>query len=458
MKKTIIIGWDGIPPRLAFDELLPYMPNLQSLLKESNYGPLRSCRPPVTIPAWMSMMTGLDPGQLGLYGFRHRIPGDYTGVWIPNSQNVTEPKIWDILGEMGADIAILGIPPSFPPLTVNGISISGILTPDIDDVHTYPEEFADQISRIAEEYTADIMFRTEDKESALKDLLSMTAMRHQVVMHILSNEKWDLFAMVEIGSDRLHHAFWKYYDTTHHLFTENKEFNDAFIDYYRLLDKQLGEILSIIPEDTLFILASDHGAKGMKGAFCINQWLYKKGLLKLVEYPSEAKPLSEVHVDWANTKAWAWGGYCATIFINVEGYEKEGIVDSEEYEGFRSKLANELKEITGPNGEKWATLVEKPEEAYSECNGYYPDLLVYFDDLSWRTAGSIGHPSIYLSENDTGPDDAVHDWDGIYVVKFPGQKEGKREARNILDIAPTVLEFVGAEKQHKMNGKAIRSE
>ena len=119
-------------------------------------------------------------------------------------------------------------------------------------------------------------------------------------------------------------------------------------------------------------------------------------------------------------------------------------------------MIEDLKSIRGPNGEDWKTRIDKPEETYSECNGFYPDLLVYFDDLYWRAAGSMGHPSMYLLENDTGPDDAIHDWYGIYVVRFPDRKEGINEPRSILDITPTVLEFVGADKPDYMNGKAIR--
>jgi predicted AlkP superfamily phosphohydrolase/phosphomutase len=455
MKKAIIIGWDGVPPNLAFNELLPSMPNLKKLIERSRFGPLRSCHPPITIPAWMCMMTGKDPGQLGLYGFRHRIPGDYRGVWIPSSQAIPGPRLWDTLGEKGMRTVIMGIPPSFPPPSVNGISISGILTPDIDNVQTFPEEYKKVIKQITD-YTADIMFRTEDKTKALNDLFKMTKMRHKLTLHILENEEWDFFAMVEIGSDRLHHAFWKYHDKSHHLYTYDDELSSAFIEYYKLLDKQLGDIIERIPDDTLFILASDHGAKGMKGVFCINQWLHEHGYLQVKEFPKEPRPLHDIEVDWANTKAWAWGGYCATIFINVEGYEKDGVIDASSYEAFRNQLIEDLKTIQGPNGETWKTLIEKPEETYSECNGFYPDLLVYFDDLYWRAAGSMGHPSMYLLENDTGPDDAIHDWYGIYVVRYPDGKEGMSEPRNILDIAPTVLEFVGVDKPNYMNGKAIR--
>jgi predicted AlkP superfamily phosphohydrolase/phosphomutase len=37
-----------------------------------------------------------------------------------------------------------------------------------------------------------------------------------------------------------------------------------------------------------------------------------------------------------------------------------------------------------------------------------PDLIFYFDNLFWRSAGTIGHNTMYLSENDIVPDDSVH--------------------------------------------------
>jgi predicted AlkP superfamily phosphohydrolase/phosphomutase len=196
----------------------------------------------------------------------------------------------------------------------------------------------------------------------------------------------------------------------------------------------------------------------MKGAFCINQWLIARGLLVLKKQPEGAVTFKELVVDWAKTKAWAWGGYCARIFINIEGYEQQGTVSPEEYEEFRNELHNALLEIRGPNGEKWNTIVDKPEDIYVEVGGDFPDLMVYFDDLYWRAAGSVGHPSVYLSENDTGPDDAVHDWYGVYVMSDPHNDEGRVEPRRILDIAPTVLRYLGQDVPEYMTGKAIESD
>ena len=48
--------------------------------------------------------------------------------------------------------------------------------------------------------------------------------------------------------------------------------------------------------------------------------------------------------------------------------------------------------------------------------GDKPDMMVYFDDLYWRAAGTLGHSSNYLPENDTGPDDAVHSEYGVFAL------------------------------------------
>ena len=97
----------------------------------------------------------------------------------------------------------------------------------------------------------------------------------------------------------------------------------------------------------------------------------------------------------------------------------------------------------------------KPQEYFKEARGDYPDLMVYFDDLYWRSAGTLGHNTKYLLENDTGPDDAVHAQDGIYILYNPQNKGQKKVEANILDVAPTILHSVGLPIPEDMEGKVI---
>ena len=44
---------------------------------------------------------------------------------------------------------------------------------------------------------------------------------------------------------------------------------------------------------------------------------------------------------------------------------------------------------------------------------------MYFGDLGWRSNGSLGHGRHWTFDNDTGPDDANHDRDGICIITGP---------------------------------------
>ncbi|MDG6957917.1 MAG: alkaline phosphatase family protein, partial [Nitrososphaerota archaeon] len=58
MTRVAVIGLDSVPPSLLFDRLMDRLPNFRRLYREGLHGPLRTCDPPITVPAWMVMMTG----------------------------------------------------------------------------------------------------------------------------------------------------------------------------------------------------------------------------------------------------------------------------------------------------------------------------------------------------------------------------------------------------------------
>jgi predicted AlkP superfamily phosphohydrolase/phosphomutase len=260
---------------------------------------------------------------------------------------------------------------------------------------------------------------------------------------------------VEIGVDRIQHGFWKYMDRNHHLYVPGNPYESVIIDYYRYLDGEIGELLDLAGQDTVVLVVSDHGAKRMKGAFCINEWLIDQGLLCVRNKPDKPTSLEKVDIDWSRTKAWAWGGYYARVFLNVEGREPQGIIPASDFEKEREKLREMFLAIKGPKGEDWATKVIVPQEHFSVLNGEYPDLMVYFDDLFWRSAGTLGYPHPYLLENDTGPDDAVHAQEGIYILYDPlNPLKGEKKA-DILDIAPTILSLLGLPIPAEMKGRPL---
>jgi len=459
VKKVFVIGLDSAPPELLFGKFLDDLPTIKWLVERSIYGPMQSTIPAITIPAWMVMATGKTPGELGLYGFRHRKEGTYNDIWIAHALMVKEKAVWHHIAEKGKKSVLIGIPPSYPPKRVNGYLISCFITPDASVDYTYPKELKGEIEKLVGEYIFDVVFRKENRDETKEQLWEMTKKRFEVIRYLIQEKDWDYFQFVEIGLDRVHHAFWKYFDENHHLYPgDDNPYKNVIPDYYKLLDEEIGKTLKLLDlNETAVIIVSDHGIKAMKGAFAINQWLIEEGLLK-VKNPEILKEgrqvrFNELDVDWNNTIAWAWGGYYSRVFLNVKGREPYGIIEPSEYEKVREEVAERIKVIKGPNGEKWNTKVFYPEDIYPIAKGDKPDLMVYLDDLNWRAAGTLGYETPYLLENDLGPDDAVHAEYGVFSLYLPGMSEAKRTQLTIYDFAPTVLRLFGMKKP--LNGRSV---
>jgi predicted AlkP superfamily phosphohydrolase/phosphomutase len=80
---------------------------------------------------------------------------------------------------------------------------------------------------------------------------------------------------------------------------------------------------------------------------------------------------------------------------------------------------------------------------------------VYFDDLHRRSVGQVGTGSVHALENDTGPDDANHAHEGLYVLAADGVSSGPGPERDIREIAPTLLELLGVPVPAEMEAAAF---
>lgn len=453
----MLIGLDCAAPHLVFERYRDRMPHLSALCERGTFGPMRSTMPPITVPAWLSMVTGYDPGELGVYGFRSRRASSYA-LDLVTAADVPQPRLWDRLGERGHRVSVLFVPPTYPAQPVRGQLVSCFMTPDLDAQWCYPAALASEITERFGPYRFDVEgFRARPPTEILADIEAMTRQHFAIARHLWQTRSPDFMMLVEMGPDRLHHAFYRHMDSAHPRHDPQSAYIDVGADYYALLDEEIGETIALADNDTTIMVVSDHGARVMYGGICVNQWLIDRGYLALRTPATAPTPFSQLDIDWSRTRAWAEGGYYARVMLNVAGREPHGVIASDDYASERGLLAAALRAIPcPPNGPQLAHRVVTPEETYPRVNGLAPDLCAYFGDLAYRSIGSVGHGSWYVDDNDTGEDSCNHDWDGIFAIAGAGvTARGPIDGCSIYDVAPTVLDLFNVDRPNDWLGRSL---
>ncbi len=459
---VFVLGIDSAEPIQVFDQWLKELPNLKQLVESGSHGKIASTVPPITCPAWMTSLTGLNPGNFGLYDLRY-IKKDYFEFGLVNSRLIRFKKVWDYLGEQNRRSITVMIPTTYPPQKINGIQIAGFLTPDPDSNFTWPPSIKEEIFSVIggkENYIIDVYeYRRLDPHDLYKRLMRKLDHDFKIIKYLLSNHKWDFFMSVIMSIDRAQHTLWKFFDKDHPRYIEDPELEDGLLNIYRRIDEYLGTILDMLPEDTNIIVVSDHGAKRMYARINANEVLIQEGFLKLNKQPKRPISLKEAYengfIDMKNSDAFALGAYVAQIFINTEK-KPLGKVSEEEYLSVRTQIADVFREVRGENGEKLDNRIIFKEDAYrGQMLDVMPDITVYFDNLHYGSNEMIGFGGLYSLETAKGADDSNHGEYGIFIISGPNI--GRRVLRNIKleDLAPTILDLMDIRPPSNLDGNSI---
>ncbi len=455
MNKTVIVGLDCADPSLLFDRFADELPHFNQVRARAIHGPLRSCHPPITVPAWSVLTSGRTPGELGVYGFRNRATRAYDDYVIAKGDAIHVPRIWDYVGRAGGQNIVIGVPQSWPSPPIRGYLVGGLFA-DLP-TFTQPATLGRRLLQRWPQYQTDVRnFRNANKKNLLQRLRKMAQTRFEAAIYMMRNYPWDFFMLVEIGLDRVQHAFWQFMDAQSPYYMPDSGFENAVRDYYRLLDKLFGQLLRIIPENSDLWVVSDHGAQTMQGLFRINQWLIHKGYLTLKHTPAHAQPLTAAMVDWQRTRAWADGGYYARLWFNVKGREPEGIIPMEETDTLKRELISALSTLHTEAGNLLTNQVMDPGQIYPCQEEIAPDLMLYVERLSHRVSASVGgNEGLFTTVNDTGPDGANHAQDGLYIFRPGGGTSETYKPASIYDVTPTVLRRMGVKGEKALRGRIV---
>jgi predicted AlkP superfamily phosphohydrolase/phosphomutase len=426
--KTLVIGLAGATPELLLED--ERLVNLRRLMEAGSYGRLKSVIPPASVPSWICLASGLDPGSLGIYGTRCRIDRSYPGSARIDDRPIEGVAIWDQVAREGGKAVLVGVPPA------NRLPLSREFSP----------------TKVTSSSRASDTSRTP-----LRDEIVDTTRKHFAeVRQLLQQVEWNYFQFVETGLDRLQRAFWSDHDPGHALHDPASPYRQVIADYYRLLDDEIGKLLELLSDETMVLVASTYGTQRCDGGFCINEWLMREGLLTLDRIPRAITPLDRLDIDWSKTRAWSEGGDCASLFFNVRGREPAGTVDPSEYGSLRADVKARLEAATDAQGRPLGTLVFEPEQIYKSVQKAAPDLIVQFGGMSRRAIDSVGHDALHLEPReieDAGCNAAPR---GAFVLAVPGVPGlGPVEGASVLDFAPTLLQLGGLERSPDLQGRSL---
>src|SRR5579883_3412864 len=152
--RAVIFGVDG----LSFRILQPLiergdLPNFARLQREGVVSELISTVPPMTPPAWMSLVTGLKPAKHGVYDFWQY---DERGEGRLVTRRRGGSAIWNMLSEYGKAVVVVNVPLTYPPEAVRGVLLSGIQGASERGNFTYPAALRGELLTHVPGYRVDV--------------------------------------------------------------------------------------------------------------------------------------------------------------------------------------------------------------------------------------------------------------------------------------------------------------
>ena len=495
-QKILILGLDGA----TWELIRPwaeegYLPTFRKLMKIGAWGNLQSCIPPITLPAWICMLTGKNPGKIGYIHFFARDPNSY-------EFKIVQPKIeplnplWKLL-KIGKDSknVLLWIP-TIPRDKYMDIYLPGEFVFGKVRLSALEKKLQECIkvndpppSKHDVEY---ILWWTKYSEKQLDAI-------KRIIMTDEEDYPWDFIIGVIYSSDHINHLFWKYIDAAHPNYQERRDIYDAIKRYYTSIDAKLGKIVEVCQKKKFFLfIVSDHGHGPLKWRVNLNRWLINCGYMKIASFGSKRvssklfhyfirklasnaiiyriykkmptvikeliaekiKPPTRIKtdgIDWNETRAY-FAGYNG-ININLKGREPKGIVDQTEY----PKLLNELKEKLNAlsDSETKESIVEKVWTKYELYSGdrleYLPDLIIQYKNESLYES-ALGFDEPFLTNAPLFyPVDvsSAHRRNGIFLAYGPSIKHGEKIDIKIYDLTPTILHIFGLPIPSDIDGEVV---
>lgn len=284
-ERVCIIGFDG----LTWDVLTPMMekgelPNFSKMIRTGCKGILDSADPVLFSPRiWTSIATGKTPDEHGITFFFINPQQAMQSGETAGSDLRQCLAIWNIASHFKKRVLVSNWMVSWPAEPVYGAVISDY----VEITHgTWPENLA---SKIQPKYRLGLKqgdhfksinqrfypwLNEKEDEFPRGEMIKVGNLRQTIYrdeftlensLNVFSEEMSDLSMFYLRSIDIASHFYWKYSQLPpddsrlEGLEKEIELFGHILPEAYRWADQNLGKIVEAMPEDTIFIIVSDHG-------------------------------------------------------------------------------------------------------------------------------------------------------------------------------------------------------
>ena len=481
--RCLLIGLDGA----TFSILDPLMedgamPFLKQFVESGTRAELHSVIPPLTPPAWASIMTGRSPGNHGVFDFVTFESPDSRYVRFSSSSHLRCETIWSMVSRQGLSATALNFPLMAPTRPISGCVVPGWVPWRHLRRYCYPNSLYQHLQALPAFNVKQLAIDLDMEQKALdgcppeeqvewvRSHLQRERQWFEILAYLMRTKPHHLTAVVFDGVDKLQHLFWRLLDPAcppRGRSPWEEEVRKLCLDYFRQLDGIIAEIVALAGDAANVFMVSDHGFGPSQEIFYVNNWLSQNGYLTWTGNGPENQDTStelglslgmlgslDSMIDWARTTAYARTPYSYGIHICVGGRRGREGIDEAEYPVFRKRLMDALGRFSDPKSKELiVTDVWTREEAFpGTLTDLAPDLTF------WLRDGGV--PSTVKSDallRHRAEPVGSHRSKGIFLARGPAvAKRARLPQVSVLDVTPILLYALGLPIPEDLEGQVRR--
>ncbi len=511
-RRVIIIGLDG-----ADDYIIRKLissgrcPHIADIASNGFYGPVLSTIPPLTPPAWTTMLTGLNPGRHGVYDFIQPA-GDGRFV-VTNASRRLGATLFDRCLSQDAGVIDLFVPFTFPPPDDGGIHISGLGTPSVESDFIRPHSLRDQLLDKYPGLREIDPCAGKQLDTLASSLESEIEMKSAIAEGLMDSHDWRTCMVVFNATDLAQHFYLRYFDDAHpHYDSSSEVYSNVIADIYSQCDEFIGRCMEKVGDDGMIAIVSDHGCQPLTSSIAkdslLKDILQSAGLLKIKQRVDDDRPsrgAETVHrgihavkkytphklrhafnimfggakerisksleavpfgddIDWDSTRAFVGpGSYGVGVYVNLRGRFPGGIVEpGAEAESVKDEILNAIRALKLPDGRPLAAFAAKCDEIYwGGVMNSAADVIVLFNEPDVEFSGARLGEGIFLHQPEKRPGtdltwSGTHSLRGIFGLWGKGVAHGVLpDSASLTDVAPTILHMIGLKVPDNIDGNII---